>query len=401
MLHGVKKLKGVVQNYSWGGFDFIPQLLKKKNGSRKPYAEYWLGAHPHHSSLIEEDGTPLEQFIHADPSAILGKQVATRFKDLPYLFKVLDVRQMLSIQVHPSKHEAVKGFEEENRKGIPTAAAHRNYRDRNHKPELMVALSDFWLLHGFKEKELLTKILKQATELSFLLSVLENKGYRGLYEEVMLMPQEKVNLVLEPLAQRIVPLYRQGSLSRHREDFWAARAIETFCKDGHYDRGIFSIYFFNLLHLKQEEGIFQPEGLPHAYLEGQNVEVMANSDNVLRAGLTDKHIDVPELLKHVHFAATIPKIIRPGNRSHMVYASPAEEFELHRYALDKAKEQIEAGSAEIWFVAEGNLSLSAGPSMNLGKGEAVFVPAGSRAMVQSDGLSVLYRVALPGGSGKN
>jgi mannose-6-phosphate isomerase len=401
MLHGVKKLKGVVQNYSWGGFDFIPQLLKKKNDSRKPYAEYWLGAHPHHSSLIEEDGISLEQFIHADPSAILGKQAATRFKDLPFLFKVLDVRQMLSIQVHPSKQEAVKGFEEENRKGIPTAATHRNYRDRNHKPELMVALSDFWLLHGFKEKELLVSILKQTTGLSFLLPVLESKGYRGLYEEVMLMPQAKVNQVLEPLAQRIIPLYRQGSLSRDQEDFWAARAIETFCKEGHYDRGIFSIYFFNLLHLKKEEGIFQPEGLPHAYLEGQNVEVMANSDNVLRAGLTEKHIDVPELLKHVHFATTIPKIIRPGSRGHMVYASPAEEFELHRYALDKAKEQIEAGSAEIWFVEEGSFFLTAGSSMILGKGEAVFVPSGCGAMVESEDFSVLYRVALPGGSGKN
>jgi mannose-6-phosphate isomerase len=401
MLHGVKKLKGVVQNYSWGGFDFLPQLLKKKNDSQKPYAEYWLGAHPNHSSLIEEDGTPLEQYIHTNPTAILGKEAANRFKDLPYLFKVLDVRQMLSIQVHPSKLEAVKGFEEENRKGIPTAAAHRNYRDRNHKPELMVALSDFWLLHGFKEKELLAKILKQTTELSFLLPVFENQGYRGLYEEVMLMPQEKVNQVLEPLAQRILPLYRQGSLSRDQEDFWAARAIETFCKDGHYDRGIFSIYFFNLLHLKKEEGIFQPEGLPHAYLEGQNVEVMANSDNVLRAGLTDKHIDVPELLKHVYFAATIPNIIRPGNRSHMVYASPAEEFELHRYALDKSREQIEAGSAEIWFVEEGSCIVSGDTSLVLGKGEAVFVPAGSGAMVQSEDFSVLYRVALPAVSGKN
>jgi mannose-6-phosphate isomerase len=265
----------------------------------------------------------------------------------------------------------------------------------------MVALSDFWLLHGFKEKELLAKILKQTTELSFLLPVLENKGYRGLYEEVMLMPQEKVNQVLEPLAQRIVPLYRQGSLLRDQEDFWAARAIETFCKDGHYDRGIFSIYFFNLLHLKKEEGIYQPEGLPHAYLEGQNVEVMANSDNVLRAGLTDKHIDVPELLKHVHFAATIPNIIRPGNRSHMVYASPAEEFELHRYALDKSREHIEAGSAEIWFVEEGSCTVSGDKSLVLGKGEAVFVPAGSGAMVQSEDFSVLYRVALPAVNGKN
>jgi mannose-6-phosphate isomerase len=153
-------LKGIVQHYAWGGYDFLPQLLLEENKEQKPYAEYWLGAHPNHPSTIM-NGEPvfLSDFINHHADETLGREVNAKFSSLPYLLKVLDVRQMLSIQVHPSKESAVEGYEEENKKGIPVNAPNRNYKDKNHKPELMVALGDFWLLHGFKREEELSKIL--------------------------------------------------------------------------------------------------------------------------------------------------------------------------------------------------------------------------------------------------
>ena len=312
-MDSIYKLKGVVQYYNWGGKEFIARLLGVENPEQKPFAEYWLGAHVNAPAMVDEINISLHQLIIDNPVEVLGKQVAEKFQSLPYLFKILDVRQMLSIQVHPSKQSAVEEYEKETKRGIPLTAPNRNYKDKNHKPELMVALSDFWLLHGFKKEEELTEVLNRVIELSFLLPVFQSKSYKGLYKEVMTMPQTKVDEVLSPLMQKIIPQYNNGTLKKGDEHFWAARAAITFCKDNRYDRGIFSIYLFNLLHLQEGQAIYQAAGLPHAYLEGQNVEVMANSDNVLRAGLTDKHVDVPELMKHVKFEATHPKTIKASN----------------------------------------------------------------------------------------
>lgn len=144
------------------------------------------------------------------------------------------------------------------------------------------------------------------------------------------MPQQEVNETLQPLLNRIVPLYNENKLTRGAEDFWAARASNTFSKDNNIDRGIFSIYLFNVLHLQKGEALFQGAGLPHAYLEGQNVELMANSDNVLRGGLTPKHVDVKELLKHVKCEPTIPNILN-GERiddNTILYKVPVNDFQL-------------------------------------------------------------------------
>ena len=388
------KIKGIVQHYSWGGYDFIPNLLGIDNIERKPFAEYWLGAHPNHPASIG-DNENLFNYIRANTSDALGNEVAGRFSTLPFLFKILDVRQMLSIQVHPSKESAAIGFAAENEKGIPVTAAHRNYKDENHKPELMVALSDFWLLHGFKKESDLKKTLEAIPEFEFLLTIFNNKGYKGLYEEVMTMSQQKVNAILQPIVERIVPLYNNGELRKDQEDFWAARAAIHFCKEDNYDRGIFSVYFFNLLQLKKGEGIFQPQGMPHAYLEGQNVEVMANSDNVLRAGLTDKHIDVAELMKHVAFTPTLPDVIEPAAAAHKVFASPAEEFELHQYQLRK-EEEAEAASAEIWFLLSGAATVEAnGENLVVKKGESFFVKPQTNMIIKPSDQAELFRVSVP------
>jgi mannose-6-phosphate isomerase len=395
--HSIFKLKGVVQHYSWGGYDFIPQLLGIENEDQKPFAEYWMGAHGNHPSLVQNDETiPLNDFIKSDIEGILGNTVSTKFSTLPYLLKVLDVRQMLSIQVHPSKKAAEHGFEEENKKNIPVNAPHRNYKDANHKPESMVALSDFWLLHGFKKKEDLEKILDAKTELRFLKEIFFSNGYKGLYEEVMLMDQHRVNDILKPLVQKIIPLYKNESLPKSSEDFWAARAALNFCKGENFDRGIFSIYFFNLVSLKKGQGIFQADGLPHAYLEGQNVEIMSNSDNVLRSGLTDKHIDVAELLKHVKFEATIPDILNP--QSHRkIFISPAEEYELQQYLLNKGdEEKIETRSGEIFLLLEGTLeAISGNEKMQINKGDSIFIKAGCNLTINPLLNINLFRATIP------
>ena len=397
LARSIFKLKGVVQHYSWGGFDFIPQLLGIDNTEKKPFAEYWLGAHGNHPASIENGSNiPLNKFITTDIDGILGSSVSKKFAALPYLLKVLDVRQMLSIQVHPSKEAAEVSFEEENKKNIALNAPHRNYKDPNHKPESMVALSDFWLLHGFKKKEDLENILDARSELSFLKEIFIAGGYKALYEEVMLMDQRRVNEVLEPLIKKIIPLYNNGSIQKTDEHFWAARAALNFCKDGNYDRGIFSIYLFNLVGLKKGEGIFQAAGLPHAYLEGQNVEIMANSDNVLRSGLTDKHIDVAELLKHVKFEATIPNILNPRS-NHKIFLSPAEEFELQQYLLDEGEEvDIKTISGEIFLLLDGALQVtSEKQNIEINKGDSIFIKAGCEIKLKPLSGINLFRATVP------
>src|ERR1700730_16024519 len=198
-----------------GGASFLPGLLSIPNPGNKPFAEYWMGAHDNAPSeiLFEVSGTTLavklNSYIREWPEETLGAYTAGRFGRLPYLLKILDVKEMLSIQVHPSKKNAELEFAAENKRGIAPGAPERNYKDDNHKPELMLALSEFWLLHGFKPAEDLERILLATPELVFLAPVFAQKGYQGLYKTVMEMPQTEVNNVLQPLLDRIVPFYEK------------------------------------------------------------------------------------------------------------------------------------------------------------------------------------------------
>ncbi|OQP62370.1 mannose-6-phosphate isomerase [Niastella vici] len=397
------KLQGKVQHYTWGGMDFIPALLHLSNPEKKPFAEYWMGAHDNVPSEVElPDGSlqPLNAFIKQDAAALLGPAVHQRFGRLPYLFKVLDVKDMLSIQVHPTKKAAESAFAAENMKGTPLNAPNRNYKDDNHKPELMLALSDFWLLHGFKSPQALVTILMQTPELQFLVPVFDNENYHALYERVMTMDQQEVDERLRPLLDRIVPLYEKGFLDRSQEDFWAARAAKTFCEPNRLDRGIFSIYLFNLLNLKPGEAIFQDAGIPHAYLEGQNMELMANSDNVLRGGLTNKYIDVPELMHHTKFEAVIPNILTGTSGAvtgETAFPTPAADFELRRLVLKSGSTvSLTASTAEIFFVYEGAVKAKAGSTeISLGKGETMLATAGASFELQISQDAVLFRATVP------
>ena len=410
----IYKLKGIIRNYDWGGVEFLSKLLSHSNPKREPMAEYWLGAHDSASSSVvtKNNEIGLDRFIAKDRETILGKTVLKKFGRLPYLLKILDVKDMLSIQVHPAKHEAEIEFTRENKEGIPLNASHRNYKDDNHKPELMVALGDFWLLHGFKPVEKLRTTLQNISELKPLLAIFDATGYDQLYKTVMEMPQESVNQLLQPLLNRIVPLYKQGQLKKDDENFWAARASLTFderalsspSKLQQIDRGIFSVYFFNLLHIQSGEGVFQDAGVPHAYLEGQNVEIMANSDNVLRGGLTNKHIDVKELMKHIRFEETIPNIIRPQkiNEGENLYRTGAPDFKLSSFSLQKGKSSsFESATGEIVLVINGEVLITTGRGeLELRQGEAAFIINHQSVKLSANSKTYLFRASVPVHSGE-
>ncbi|MDE3143983.1 MAG: mannose-6-phosphate isomerase, class I [Bacteroidota bacterium] len=304
----IYKLKGKVQNYAWGGYDFIPSLIGFTNTEHKPCAEYWMGAHPSASSDLMIDNRPvsLNRLILRNHAETITDKVFQQFGELPYLLKILDVKDMLSIQVHPSKAEAIKGFDAEEAAGIPINAPHRNYKDKNHKPEVMVALSEFWLLHGFKQEAALERVLEDVQEFNILLPLYKREGLKALYQFVMEMKQEDIDALLFNLVKRELRRKENNELTKDQPGWWVAKLFEGKDEIKNIDRGIFSIYFFNIVKAEKGEAVFQGAGIPHAYLEGQNVELMANSDNVLRGGLTPKHIDVPELMKHTSFVGITP-----------------------------------------------------------------------------------------------
>ncbi|MBL7708458.1 MAG: mannose-6-phosphate isomerase, class I [Chitinophagaceae bacterium] len=401
-MKGIAGLTGTVKHYDWGGTHLIPSLLQVDNKEQQPFAEYWLGVHPLADGIVE-DGTGgtaiLKDIISNNKEQTLGERVNKQFGNLPYLLKAMDVKDMLSIQVHPSKKAAEEEFAKENAAGIPLTAGNRNYKDNNHKPELAMALSDFWLLHGFKSEVELLKIFEQVKELGGLKALFQLGGYEALYSKVMTMPQEEVDKLLSPLVSRIIPLYKEGKLDRSKEDFWAARAALTYSQNNHIDRGIFSVYFFNVLHLKKGQAIFQDAGIPHAYLEGPNVEIMANSDNVLRGGLTTKHIDVKELLKHVKCEATKYEILKgEWHGLERIYPTKAPDFQLSSFELDPGeKANFTAGTTEILLLTEGEVTLTNGTDsirLLLGKPSAV-VFAGQKVQLEAHTKSAVYRATVP------
>jgi len=411
---GLLTLHGIVQHYDWGGHNFIPGLLGINNPDNKPFAELWIGAHAKAPSLVDVAGyqVPLDQLIAEAPGAILGQAANARFAGrLPYLFKILDVRKMLSIQAHPTLAQAKEGFARENAEGIPVEASSRNYKDDNHKPEIGVALTEFWMLHGFRPLDQIAESFTGTPELNSLMPGFPQRlaaaGHdhaarrgllRELYSSVMTLPQEQVDLLLNSLLSR---LRAKPITDKDCADYWAVRAAENFpLPGGHLDRGIFSVYLLNLVHLHPGQATFQPAGVLHAYLEGVNVELMANSDNVLRGGLTTKHVDVPELLKILTFEGGTPEVFEgvTGGQER-VYRTPAEEFELTRISLTPRSRY--AGEAaygpKALLVLQGSATLTAaGKQTLLNCGSIAFAPCGTQFVAEAgaDDL-VVFQAGLP------
>jgi mannose-6-phosphate isomerase len=393
-------LEGVVQHYSWGGTEYIPQLLDRPNSPQAPFAELWLGAHSRGMAQVwhlGENPLPLNDLIRKNPIGILGRTTAQAFEEqLPYLLKILDVGKMLSIQAHPNKAEAERGFALENEKGIPLDAFNRNFKDNNHKPEMMAALSDFWLLHGFASLEKIEKNLRQTPELQPLLNYFDPDHIRPLYTRVMQMSPAEIDQLLQPLADRLLPLLAADQLAKEQADYWAARALRDFRPAvGQYDRGVISIYLMNVVNVKPGEGIFQDAGVLHAYLEGVNVELMANSDNVFRGGLTDKFIDADTLIQHLSFEPIEPHVFKgePINTTTTVFKTPAPDFELSLIHLvpGEKHEQHSTKGPEILLIIAGELEING--EWVAGKGQSLFFPAGSHYTLS--GMATIYKAGMP------
>ena len=395
------KLKGKVQNYAWGGFEYIPHWLGVENKEHKPFAEYWMGAHPSASSVLEVNGKDeaLKTLIDDSPEDFLSEATIDKFNELPYLFKILDVKDMLSIQVHPTKEEAEKGYAAEDAAGVPLNAPNRNYKDKNHKPEVMVALGDFWLLHGFKTKEKLLATLQGEPEFSGYDAIFTQNGYKGLYKHVMEMPQTEVNALLKPLVNRELTKKANNELMKPQPGWWVAKLYEDGNVPDDLDRGIFSIYFFNIMNVDAGDAVFQGAGVPHAYMEGQNVELMANSDNVLRGGLTPKHVDVPELMKHTVFEGIEPKVLK-GERlpsGEKLYDCPVPDFGITQISI-KAGETVtgKAASTEIIVVLKGTMTVKEGGTvLHLNKGEAAAILPGVAYTISTDYELTAYKAFVP------
>jgi len=354
------KLLGKHRHYDWGGKTFLPNLMGVENVNHLPYAEYWMGAHASAASTIQTtDGEKdLAQLIKQQPAQWLGKDIATKFKALPYLYKILDVQEMLSIQVHPSKENAVIGFKAEEANGTSIDAANRNYKDENHKPEVMVALSDFWLLHGFLAPAILEERLNSYSYLKPLVNEFKGGDYQHLYSYFMQLPMAASDAVLKPLLEEAAESVARGTVTKNNPQFWANK----YYKDGiplkNIDKGIFSIYILNIVNIPKYQGIFQGAGILHAYLEGQNIELMANSDNVLRGGLTPKHVDVKELIQHVSFVPTYPSILKGEmlNDQETNYPCPVADFGLTKLRLNAGEVYtISTYSLELLLVMEGEV----------------------------------------------
>ena len=391
------KLQGKHRHYDWGGTHFIPALMGIDNAEKIPYAEYWMGAHPSASSVVyTPDGVNnLDELIEQNPKQYLGDKISATFGSLPYLFKILDVSKMLSIQVHPSIQSAINGYEKEDALGIALDAPNRNYKDKNHKPEVMVALSDFWLLHGFLPPEELEARLQAYLYFHPLQDHFRGVDYQGLYSFYMHLSDEDANRILKPLMMDAVASVQNNLVDQSHPHWWANKYYGGVVPEKGIDKGIFSIYILNIVHIPKYQGVYQGAGLLHAYLEGQNIELMANSDNVLRGGLTSKHIDVDELIQHVQFVPTYPNILRGEvmNEFEVLYPCPVNDFGLTKITIPEGKSYtIKPISLEMILVTEGSIMID---DVRLKAGEVGMLQVGEAVKIEAMANSVLFKSFVP------
>jgi mannose-6-phosphate isomerase len=397
MFMSVYKLTNPLQNYSWGSRTALSRLLGIPNPSDEPQAELWMGAHPKAPSRVLSGETgpalslPLDELIARDPEALLGAPGASLFGGrLPYLFKVLSAAQPLSIQAHPSLGQARQGFEKEEEAGIPADAPHRNYKDPNHKPEILCALTPFKALWGFRSFDEIQEAFRNLGVPGELLS--RKETIRSFFLSLMEMNSAAIQEMLEAAV-------KPGALpAGHSGAAWASRLRELYPGD----RGALAPLYLNVVDLEPGEAIFIPSGELHAYLEGTGMELMANSDNVLRGGLTPKHVDIPELLAVLSFESREPeRVTASGTPACTLYKVPAREFLLTRIALagDEAALERRSRGAEIFLCLAGGVNiLWAGGEMFLERGESVFIGADT-GDYRLEGEGILFGASIPGEGG--
>ncbi|MEU8622951.1 mannose-6-phosphate isomerase, class I [Streptomyces sp. NPDC048623] len=379
------RLVNTVRPYAWGSTTAIPELLGTAP-TGEPQAELWMGAHP--GAPSRTDRGPLNEVIDADPVRELGAAAVEKFGPrLPFLLKVLAAGAPLSLQVHPDLDQARAGFAAEEAAGVPLDAPHRNYKDANHKPELICALTPFHGLCGFRDPV-------DAADTMAALGVDSLKPYVDLLHA---HPEEAA--LREVLTALLTAEHDELGHTVTEAAHAAARlggAHATYAQIAHHypnDPGVLAAMLLNEVTLQPGEALYLGAGVPHAYLDGLGVEIMANSDNVLRCGLTPKHVDVPELLRVVRFEPNEPGVLRPeaSPSGEELYETPTDEFRLSRYARAEgaAPTDLTLPTPQILLAVAGRPE---GGGLPLAPGESVFVPAGEKT--ELSGAGTLFRATV-------
>ena len=383
-------LRGAVRTYAWGSRTAIADFTGRPTPTPHPEAELWFGAHPGDPAWLQTEAgdQSLLDTLTVDPEGQLGTAVVERFGEcLPFLVKVLAADEPLSLQAHPSAQQAAEGFEREERLGIPVNSPTRNYRDRSHKPELVIALQPFEALAGFRDVPRTIELMKALAvpELNPFVELLTGQpdadGLRALFTTWITAPQPNLDVLVPALLDGAIDYVRSGAADFADE----AKTVLELGERYPGDAGVLAALLLNRMHLRPGEGIFLPAGNLHTYLHGVALEVMANSDNVLRGGLTPKHVDVPELLRILDFNPVAESLLRPEmhcDGSELVYGVSADEFAVSRLHIDAEHLGHEIDAAvrhdgpQLLLCTSGAVQLHAkSSSLTLERGQAAWVPA--------------------------
>jgi mannose-6-phosphate isomerase len=383
------QLTSAVRHYPWGSRTVIPDLLGLPSPADRPYAELWVGAHPDDPSRLV-DGRPLDAAIAADPEALLSRPVVEKFGGrLPFLLKVLAAETPLSLQAHPTMEQAQAGFAAEEAAGVPREDPTRTFKDPFHKPELLLALTTFEALCGFRPVEgslhCLAKL--EVPELKPTIAALARGGLRAVIPQLLALSGERRGELVAAVADSAARFVAAGDPEFINTYRWAARLAETYPGDP----GVVISLMCNHLKLAPGEAVYLPAGNLHAYLCGAGIEVMASSDNVLRGGLTGKHVDLAALMEVLDFSdgrvPVLHPVLGPGG---LRYPVPVEDSDLTRCQLDDNSGTLTTPGPQVLLCTEGRAVLaSADGELVVAKGQSAFVPAG--APVSARGPAVLYR----------
>ncbi|MCL2411237.1 MAG: mannose-6-phosphate isomerase, class I [Treponema sp.] len=354
----MNKLTNQIKHYEWGCPKFIPEFLGLEN-TELPYAEMWMGTHPGAPSRIELDNKT------AGLNEVHG--------ELPFLFKLLGIDKPLSIQVHPDKEQAENGFKKEEEKGIPLSSPERNYKDSNHKPEIMCALSPFTMMAGFRKpldtlssfKELLTFAPALNQLFSPLVETLQKESLISFYKTLLKFTKDDCKFVFSTLFDNKVDEHPGEQIIPQS---WTL--MKKFAALYPGDISVLSPLFLNVLNLEPGQAVFIPAGILHAYISGFGIELMSSSDNVLRAGLTPKHIDIDELLSITHFEPYYPNVLNPSDDDWFCYNTPSKDFLLARLNGNNNEKILPLKTKAICIVTSGELTADGIPFK---KGESFFV----------------------------
>ena len=392
----VVRLDGAVRDYAWGSTVAIQELAGLPVDGR-PVAELWFGAHPDDPAALPDHATTLDAVIAADPAGALGLEAVDRFgPHLPFLLKVLAADTPLSIQVHPTLEQAREGFAREDADGIDRAAPQRNYRDPNHKPELLCALTGFEALCGFRAVSEIQDLI-DALAVPQLIPLAEWLGLpHGLQRAFTALlrdaePQSLAYAVADAAPR--LPARFAG----------AARAVELAHAEFPGDIGVVLSLLLNYVRLEPGEAIYLAAGNVHAYLRGTGIEIMANSDNVLRCGLTAKHIDVDELVAITDFRELPdPRWPVQGGTGRGRFVTPAPDFALAWMDVSAAAPQpLYRGLPQIVLCTSGTAEVVSGDTLvRLAPGQAAFVFATAEAEVRGAGRVFLASTAVIPPSGR-